>query len=233
MGQVYRRISRSQSFPQRTLLTVATLPLTKPWNFWLPSNQRTREVQKLCKTRTAVSRSVGISRRSSTISGDINQLHSWPAADSRSLACNFMACRTRGCKRFAIPASHLHHLWNPTPFARNTGLSRRTGKNFFGQLYHFGTVRSGANGRSCSILTQKTGSGGQQEAAGEPKSRKPKNDPSFGGSDSCSVVKEGAAPRPKGGQCVRHIKHAKWLEYKSGSTNPAVPAAMFWGHCQK
>lgn len=37
----------------------------------------------------------------------------------------------------------------------------RTGKNFFGQLYQLGTVRSGAKRCSWSIfLTPKTGSGG-------------------------------------------------------------------------
>src|SRR5215472_9578694 len=35
----------------------------------------------------------------------------------------------------------------------NRPLSVRTGKNFFGQLYEVGTIRAGANDRSCSILT--------------------------------------------------------------------------------
>lgn len=34
----------------------------------------------------------------------------------------------------------------------NAHLSLRTGEDFFGQLYQLGTIRAGANGRSCSIF---------------------------------------------------------------------------------
>ena len=118
------------------------------------------------------------------------------------------------------------------------GLSERTGKNFLGQLYQFGTVRSGTNCCPWSIFfTPKTGSGAQQEAAAEPK---PNNRSTILHSRARTAVGETAVQavrrtmrnsgplkewsglrRLESGRFVPQIRYPKWSACTSGYAKPS------------